>query len=375
MIGKTHIDSKRVFILGAGFSKQVEMPLATELTALLRSKFEEYDQKDALEWFGWLEERVSWMNHNDNKAGPLQNIEELFDIAYFDSLIHKMRQQTWPLGRNWGDTPYSNATDIEAWLSQMEDHLINVIWSQQQIGIQKVNSILQFTNILKDTDTIITFNYDTLVEDSFSQKGHPWNYGFDLEKSQGTKVLKMHGSINWAIVPRNQVDHFGYPLLFQKKDQNMKDSDTDSIGEIEYDNTLLHIPNESLSNRITNRTLQSSNKQYMIGLAGLGRYKPLDNIPGSGRVWHNAGRVLYQADEIYIIGFSLSYFDTMARLHFAGAMIERNEKGNPPKRIVLVDPSASNLKGNFQSVFGLRPEIEVIQECAENINWPSLFDK
>jgi len=43
--------SKRVFILGAGFSKQAGMPLATELTPLLRRKFEEVDHKEALEFF------------------------------------------------------------------------------------------------------------------------------------------------------------------------------------------------------------------------------------------------------------------------------------------------------------------------------------
>ena len=369
------MNPKRVFILGAGFSKQAGMPLATELTPLLRAKFEEHDLKDALEWIDWLDERVSWMNHADDSVGSSLNVEELFDIAYFDSLTHRMRQQMCPLGRNAGETPYSEATAIEAWLSYMENDLVDVIWSLQQIGMQNSAKVSQFTNILRETDAIVTFNYDTLVEESLALAKHPWHYGFEIEKGQGTKVLKMHGSINWAIVPRGQVDHFGYPLLFRKEDQNVKDDTAKPLSEIEYDYALLRVPNDSLANRITNRHLQNSDKQYMIGLAGLGRYKPLDSIPGSGRVWHNAGHALYKADEIYVIGFSLSRFDTMAmaRLHFAGAMLERNKKGAPPKRIVLVDPSACKLKNNFQSVFGAEPNIETVQDYAENVNWDSLL--
>ncbi len=54
--------SKRVFILGAGFSKQAGMPLATELTPLLRRKFEEYNHEEALAWLASLDERINWLN-------------------------------------------------------------------------------------------------------------------------------------------------------------------------------------------------------------------------------------------------------------------------------------------------------------------------
>jgi len=136
---------------------------------------------------------------------------------------------------------------------------------------------------------------------------------------------------------------------------------------------LLRIPDDKLGNRIKNRILQRSGKQYSIGIAGLGLYKPLDRIPGSGQVWHNAGRALYQADKIYVVGFSLSPFDTMARLHFAGAMCERAKKKNLPTTIVLIDPNASKLKADFQSVFGADTSITPYQQRAEKVNWSELL--
>jgi hypothetical protein len=363
----------RVFIFGAGFSAQAGMPLATGLTPLLRRRFEEYDLTEAIEWFTWLEERVRWIKRSDPHESPSLNIEELFDSAHFDALLQRMRQHMCPVGRNSGDTPFSAGEAIETWLSYMEDDLVDVIWDLQKAAREKPSGISQFVSVLQENDAIITFNYDTLVEQSISKANKPWQYGFKDESGQGVPILKMHGSINWAMVRRDQVGNFGYPLLFKKEDKNRPDTTPASTGEAEYDYALLRIPDDKLANRIENRILQRSDKQYGIGIAGLGRHKPLDKMPGSGHVWHNAGRALYQADEVYVVGFSLSPFDTMARLHFAGVMCERAKKQNMPKRLVLVDPYACSLEARFREVFGPDVPIKPVQQKAENVDWNGLL--
>jgi hypothetical protein len=368
------MDSKRVFILGAGFSKQTGMPLAAELTPLLIEKFKEYEQEEALSWFEELNETMNWLEGAGGGKSTKINIEEVFDLAYFDVLRWRMEQQRCPLGRNDGSgTPWNQAESINAWLEQMEDDLRDVIWEGQQAGKNKMEGIRRYTQNLREDDVILTFNYDTLIEKTLTEFKIPWSYGFSQEKREGTVILKMHGSINWAIVPRNQVGSFGYPLLFRKEDQNVENTAPKPTGEIEYDYVLLQLPDDNLDSRIKNRILQWSNKQYSIGIAGLGRYKPLDRIPGSGQVWHNAGRALYQADEIYIVGFSLSPFDTMARLHFAGVMCERAKKKNLPTMIMLIDPNACKLKADFQSVFGADTPITLYKHKAEKVNWSELL--
>ncbi|MDI6448239.1 hypothetical protein [Anaerobaca lacustris] len=367
------MDSKRVFIIGAGFSKQVGMPLATEMTPLLRHQFEECDHKEALTWLAWLDERVNWMNSRAENGPHTPNIEELFDLAHFDALTWKMRQQMCPVGRGDGDTPYSTATSIEAWLRYMEDALGDVIWHKQEEALEELSLIDRFTTMLQGDDAVVTFNYDTLIEQSMSKAGRLWQYGFTLEKGTGTSILKMHGSINWAVVLRNQAGNFGYPVLFRKEDQNVGVANDKSTGEIEYDYALLRIPDDKLAPRIENRIIQLGNKQYGVGIAGLGRYKPLDQIPGTGEVWHNAGRALYKADEIYAIGFSLSPYDTMARLHFAGAMCERAKKNSLPQKITLIDPSGGSLEADYRAVFGRQTPLEVVQERAEEVDWAGLL--
>lgn len=369
---KAYMSSKRVFILGAGFSKMAGMPLATDLTNHVFEKFREYDQKKALEWLDYLQQRIEWLG--DGKPKGI-NIEEVFDLAQFDIELCKMQQQLCPLGRNYGDTPWQNAEDIKAWLSDMEDDLRDVILEEQKKA--KLDQIKKFSTHLKSDDVVLTFNYDTLLEESLKQQKKKWYYGFEQEKGHGVKILKMHGSINWIMVRREQKDNFEYPLLFEKRDKNIEDHGMQAPDETEYRIVLLRVPDESLAGRIENRDLQLGSKQYEIAIAGLGRYKPLSELKGSGEIWNNALRALRNCEQIYIIGFSLSPFDTMARLHFGGVMMKRSKvKKIGLPQITLIDPIAGELKSNFKKVFGCSASINVIEQKGEEekVDWSTLLE-
>lgn len=366
---KAYMSSKRVFILGAGFSKMAGMPLATDLTNHVFEKFREYDQKDALEWLGYLQQRIEWLGDGKSKG---INIEEVFDLAQFDIELWKMQQQLYQLGRNCVDTPWQNAEDIKAWLQHMEDDLLDVIWEEQKKG--GLDAVKRFSTHLNPDDVVLTFNYDTLLEESLEQQNKKWYYGFEMEKDSGVKILKMHGSINWIMVSRGQKDNFGYPLLFEKTDINVDDHGAKAPDEGEYKWVLLRVPDESLANRIENRDLQLGSKQYEIAIAGLGSYKPLSKLVGSGKIWNNAFRALDNCEQIYIIGFSLSPFDTMVRLHFSGVMRKRSkEEKNGLPQITLIDPIAGKLEPNFKKVFGCSASIDIKEKKGEEVDWSILL--
>ena len=109
----------KAFILGAGFSKQAGLPLATELTELLTAKFRQIKDDDAIMWFDCLERRIQRVSQ-DRAVG----IEEVFHYAQFDIEIWKMKQQLCPVGRLNGNTPWNTAEGIEAILSNMEYDLV-----------------------------------------------------------------------------------------------------------------------------------------------------------------------------------------------------------------------------------------------------------
>ncbi len=223
-----------------------------------------------LAWFDDLKRRIDWLaKASGNKWGGV-NIEQIFDLAHFDVEAWRMEQHRCPLGRTAGDTPWQTAEDIGAWLSYMADDLRDVIWEQQKNARQKLTLIERFSQNIREDDVILSFNYDTLLEESLTKIGKPWHYGFARENGGGLPVLKMHGSINWAVVRRDQAKNFGYPVLFQKKDKNRKCEDAKATGEEEYDSVLLRIPDDRLTNRIENRNLQLGPKLYVIGIAGFG---------------------------------------------------------------------------------------------------------
>ena len=297
----------KAFILGAGFSKQVGLPLATELTELLTAKFRQIeDDDDAIAWFDNLKRRIRRVNQ-DRVVG----IEEVFHYAQFDVEIWKMKQQLCQVGRLNGSTPRNTAEGIEAILSNMEYDLVEVIYNKQQEAQGALEKIDRFTEQLTEKDTVITFNYDTLVEDSITGMNKLWNHGLENKKG-GTTILKMHGSIDWLVCKRGEADRCkNLTLLFQKKDDNRSDSSsTGSAGESEYDDELARIERDRLGTWIEGRDIQKGSWKS-TGIAGLGSYKQLHKLPGSAMVWAEAAKSLHKCDEIFIIGFSFSLFDTM----------------------------------------------------------------
>lgn len=363
--------TKRVFILGAGFSKQAGMPLATDLMDHMRRKFRESKGGDALKWLGCLQERIEWLKGGNSYK---INIEEVFDLAWFDIEVFKMKQQLSQFGRRNGFTPWQEAEDRQGWLVWMLRYLVDVILDEQKKARTKLDLINKFSIYLNPDDAVITFNYDSLLEESLEKQKKKWWYGFKKEEDFGLKILKMHGSINWAMVLREQQGNFGYPLLFRKDDKNVDDHGAEVPNEIDYKYVLCRIPDKCLTNHIENRRRQLSKWYYLLAIAGLGRYKPLSKLVGSYEVWNNAIRALRDCEQIYIVGFSLSPFDNMARLHFGEVMMERSKREDIKlPKVTIIDPNACGMKENFMSVFGGQSIIDLIQKQAQEINWGKLL--
>jgi len=361
--------TNRVFILGAGFSKQAGMPLATELTPLLLEKFRKYDVKEMLEWFEFLKQRIDWLNQKSSTPENKINIEQVFDLARFDVEAWRLKQHKCPVGRSAGDTPWQVAEDIDTWLGYMEEDLVEIIHKEQEDPEDNIDPVIKFAKNLTGDDVVLTFNYDTLLEKALSQIGAGWHHGFEREQNSGITICKMHGSIDWLIMRRDTSSHFStIELLFRKEDKNRNNSLYDKP-ELEYDYELARIQSDKLEAFISGRHLQHQNSQFSFALAGLGSYKPLHRVPGMGEVWINGMKAFLNAEQIYTIGFSLSPFDNMARLHFAGAMCDRQGKKLSPPNITIVNPCDEDPTLNFQSVFGSNAPIKWCKQRAEDVDW------
>jgi len=355
--------ARRVFILGAGFSKQAGMPLAADIALLILEQFcnhNRYEREEAIAWSSNIRDRLGWLYRQQNGVLTSINFEMIFDLARLDIEKWLMDDQISNRTSAIRVKHCKIAEHIDAWLQELEETLQSVIWQKQREAQLHLEAISNFTKILRPEDTILTFNYDTLVEDSLTTQQKPWSHGFACEQTGGTKILKMHGSINWLIKLKNEHHCLNDgTLLFSEDNRNYPNR-----SEF-YE--LIRIPFDRMGEFVDRATWQET--FYEIGLAPLGMHKPLDYLPGSNEVWFNAKEAIENAEELCVVGFSFSSFDTQARLYFAGVMCERAKHENLPKMITIIDPDADSLLLNFRSVFGHYTPISIYAQYAENVNW------
>jgi len=355
--------AKRVFILGAGFSVPAGMPLATELLPLLETKLQLDEMR---QWLDGLGERLAWLSGINQQAGSFKlNIEQVFHYAHFDMEVHRLRQHLAPVGRQDGpETPWNYAESIRAWLSYLEEALHDVIFETEEQG--NLMPITRWAETVKAADSVVTFNYDTLVERALTGCGKTWNHGTGREGDSGIAVFKLHGSIDWIVAHRSEC-FSKLDLVFDKENANRSEQNT---GHIEDDCRLWRCwTRQQLQEWISGCDVQSipdHGSPRTVGIAGLGAYKELHQIPGLGRVWTRGMRALYKADVGVVVGFSMSDFDAMAQMQFA-EVARRRWSENRPLCVIVIDPCDNDAtRDRFRRVFR---SVEFVNSHHETVDW------
>jgi len=357
---------KRVFILGAGFSKPAGMPLATELLPLLAQKLQLEPHDEMQKWLDGLRERLVWLRGSGQQPhSSALNIEEVFHCAHFDIEAYLLKQHLCDAGQRVGPGVARDYAElISGWLLHLEDALRDVIVEEEE----KANfaPIIRWAESVNDLDTVLTFNYDTLVEQALSKLGKTWNHGMGREVRTGNAICKLHGSIDWIVADR--IEHFKkLDLLFDQQNTNRASPKT---GYIEDDYRLWRCrTRDQLQDWISGRDFQlvpEDASLRSVGIAGLGAYKQPHKIPGLGLVWHRGMRALYESDAGIFVGFSMSDFDTLARMQFAEVARKRQSESRP-LRVVVIDPHAdSQTKKRFEGVFR---SVELVISPHQKVDW------
>jgi hypothetical protein len=294
------------------------------------------------------------------------NIEQVFHYAHFDVEVHRLRQHLARVGRQDGPaTPWNEAESISTWLSYLEDALRDVILESDLRA--DLTPIRRWAEMIDAGDSAVTFNYDTLAERALSEVGEKWNHGLAEGKGVDEVTLcKLHGSIDWIVAHRSE--RFSkLDLLFEKDNANRSNQNT---GHVEDDCRLWRCrTSEQLQGWVSGRDLQSipvGASPRTVGIAGLGAYKQLHQIPGLGRVWTRGMRALYEADRAVVVGFSMSEFDAMAQLQFGGIARKRQDEGRP-LMVTVIDPFANDAtKERFRRVFR---SVDFVSRPHETIDW------
>ncbi len=242
-----HIDHN-VYILGAGFSKEAGLPVLSDFLQVMRESrvsgelsSEENEAIDAILHFRRYASMAAAQTHID-----LNNLEDLLSLAAAvppDSSQERsgsLADLSVAIGAvlDYRQRIYSNNSKsmirIQAPIGIISKNIPK--WEPCEIARIPEDEVSPthmkipicdmylavMTGFLAEKagqqNTIITFNYDTLIEDAFTRMGLPFTYGFSpadalcslqlpgtlpmkwLEAKTDTipQVLKLHGSINWA---------------------------------------------------------------------------------------------------------------------------------------------------------------------------------
>lgn len=284
-----------VYILGSGFSASCGLPTLTDLFSEIL-KYNREGEEDAANVRSALEHLYPHFDFQHGNAYP--SFEEFLSLIF--------------ICEDFGGTSY----DPGFWKSQYKSSLRLLTdciaeKSERAINEGKDKSIEIFIKNVSDNDTIITFNWDTLIEKYLMKHKKTINLVGDL--SGGVTLLKLHGSLSWQCLP-NDREHF-YPeyfLTLSEEERLICRKDHDYMDLWDALNSLPHIITP-----IRNKTpLQS------------------DFIK---KIWHEAFNALIQAEKILIIGYSLPPEDSHARALLRSSI--QISKSNRPESLFLIDPN------------------------------------
>ncbi|MBN1126872.1 MAG: hypothetical protein JXA82_17860 [Sedimentisphaerales bacterium] len=330
-----------VFILGAGASRHAKAPLmadfldkAKELLAYGRTRISE--QIDKKEHFERVFKAIGALQQVHSKSQlDINNIESIFSIIEMADMLQKF--------------PGIEKGEIPVILKSLKEVIITTL--QMSMKFPVVNGAVHGSNVYKSfTDliqqikdkerprrrvSVITFNYDIGVEMAFYRAGIVPQYCLPNEKTGSpVKLLKLHGSLNWAmdksqgIIPLNMNDYFQkYGVDWGHNEASLL------IGSHLHDYFEKHkkVDVESLPVLVPPTWNKTDYQQSITS------------------VWQQAAKELGEAESIFVIGYSLPETDGFFRhLYALGSVGE-----NPLRQFTVFNPDNTGLvKERFEGLLG-----------------------
>ena len=186
----------RIFIIGAGFSVHAGLPLGNQLLEMVRENIRNKYGKDNklegdLEWYLKYRQRCDGLDQDH--PVDYERFMSYLDLEHY-------------LGLKGSDTWSDEGNESQL---MIRNGIMEVIYSLSPNN--PTEECIKFCESLLPSDVILTFNYDTLIEDTLDYLGKPYRLfpnrlksvglsssTIDSEAEKGEIVIsKLHGSIDW----------------------------------------------------------------------------------------------------------------------------------------------------------------------------------
>jgi hypothetical protein len=277
----------------------------------------------------------------------LNNIESIFTVLELGRIIQKV--------------PNLSSDDIPLAISALKDLIVKTLEvtikfptdKDQQIGIPKPYD--EFANLLihlhKDafparTAAVISFNYDIAVDMAMHRSnlgpdyiiGEPFNW--QTHRLTLVPLLKLHGSLNWATVKNETKDIQPLHLYEYFRQPNY------SYGGYGQSETDVPIGSRLVEYFKSAKNIDVNPEPVIVPPS----WNKADYHSALSDVWASAATHLSEAEQIFIIGYSLPETDSFFRHLYALGSV-----GTAPLRRIAVfnpDPHGGATDRRFQALLG-----------------------
>lgn len=181
------VKGETVYVLGAGFSKSVGCPLVSEFTKtelINEVKRKLSNNASDLTKFAqvsrYVRDRIDDRYCEDNIESVLGHVAAA-KYLYMGSTT-ELRNQKYPAKDIF--------TDIQWFIVKILEQKTKAIISREYFRFLK--------DICSEEHTVITFNYDLVLEKVLERLKQRFRYGIEKERSADRLILKLHGSVNWV---------------------------------------------------------------------------------------------------------------------------------------------------------------------------------
>jgi len=331
----------RVFVLGAGVSKEVCYPLGSELfnelDQFVRGRGRSFDRFDYAEWPKLCDHLSRTANTLVRSAYQKRQIELLFTILdlswllkseeLYDSYLglpkateaEKSFKRLDLLTRTYLDYRRILLCALQAYF--LHRHEADLAESDEAQGHNGWNLLRTFCRKLKSGDVVITFNYDSTIERILLEQ-RKWSpstgYGFEIPlmslRPHPTRlapvpsvviVLHLHGAIGWF--QRSAGASSGSAWIPIEKVAAGALTSEVALDPLILQGLGMHAVDAALPTRPPNEA------QILLHPSFFKDYELEDEANTVFiRMWKEAAEMLRSADEVHVIGYSLPKADSSA---------------------------------------------------------------
>ena len=317
----------RLFVLGAGFSKPAGLPLGNELLELVRESVQrEFRQ---FNWEGPLEQEIQ-------EWSSLYRGEQV-DLEWVLAYSHRKH--------------YLRLLGFDEYFDHGSRTVVAVRRSIQEILTRSTpmhtpSLYRDFAKKLSPNDVVISFNYDTLMEQSLDFVSKPYSLTPEWWLARETPrsgqeyidLLKLHGSIDWydryyhddAVVRHARQGHHvpDRDPIFGPNPSISSESLSRGRTEIFGDNILprvFRVPNHS--NLFPFHDVRFSHFSHVVPFLLPPAYDKLLGHDPVLDLWENLLRTQDSYSSIVIIGYSMPSYDSYAYEALGRLLIDYQKGG------------------------------------------------